>query len=213
MPAKTRRLPSPALIVSMLALVVAIGGGSFALATSTATKEKKIAKRVAKQLIHRKAPGLSVNHARSADMATHAISADQATHADSATTADSATNAANADQLDNLDSSQLLRSSSRGVGLTGARVTGTGTVLSYFNRNGGVPVVTHTANSGVYTLSFPGTPVNVNFEILQATIAGGPGEVAVSSVNGNAIVQTFNSNGTAADRQFTLTVLPGGPNG
>jgi cytoskeletal protein RodZ len=256
--ARIRRLPSPALVLSAIALVVAVGGGSIALATSATNRDKRIAKRVANQQIKRKAPALSVNHAKSADNATHAASADNATNADNAMSADNAThamnadhankaddaisannadnadhannadhatnadnatsaqqaaNATNADELDNLDSSQFLRTSSRGVALAGARVTGTGTVLSFFNRSGGAPTVTHTANSGDYTLSFPGISININFEIVQATLLGDPGESTVDSVNGNAIVDTFNSAGAASDRQFDVVVFGGGPTG
>jgi hypothetical protein len=51
-------------------------------------------------------------------------------------------------------------------------------VESYFNRNGGVPTETHAA-TGSYDIAFPGTSLNVNLQILQATLVGGPGEVAV----------------------------------
>jgi hypothetical protein len=252
---RIRRPPSPALVISTIALVVAVGGGSFALATA-GRKDKKIVKRVANQQITRRAPALSVKHARTADNAGHASTADNAVHAvnadnandaghastadnamhastadnadqamtantaksaDHANSADTATNAQNAtnadsannaNDLDGLDSSAFLRSDSRGVAEAGARVTDNGTVEGLFNRNGGPPTVTHTANSGVYTISFPNTSVNVNFDIIEASLTGAPGEVAVNSVNGNPIVQTFNSAGAAADKGFTMVVFP-----
>ena len=116
--------------------------------------------------------------------------------------------ATNANTLDGQDSSAFLPSSSRGVAVAAARVTNTGSVLGYFNRSGGAPTVTHTANTGSYTVSFPGNSINVNIEIIQATRAGTPGEIAVDSVNGNVIVKTYNSAGAAADGQFTLVVFP-----
>jgi hypothetical protein len=109
---RIRRLPSPALVISAIALIFAIGGGTFAIASSDNAKDKKIAN----QQITKRAPGLSVNHANSADSATtatnagHASSADSATTAtnaghasstDSATTATNATNASHADSADN----------------------------------------------------------------------------------------------------------------
>jgi hypothetical protein len=50
------RRPSPGLIVGVIALVVAIGGGSFALATSDSAKDKKIATKVAKKLDKKTTP-------------------------------------------------------------------------------------------------------------------------------------------------------------
>lgn len=40
---RIRRLPSPALVIAAIALVLAVGGGSFALATSDNKQDKKIA--------------------------------------------------------------------------------------------------------------------------------------------------------------------------
>jgi hypothetical protein len=52
-----RRLPSPALVISAVALVVAVGGGSYALATSDSHKDRTIAKRVANEQINRAQAG------------------------------------------------------------------------------------------------------------------------------------------------------------
>ena len=59
-----RRLPSPALVIASIALILAVGGGSFALAISDKKQDKKIAKRVANKQITRRAPSLQVKHAR-----------------------------------------------------------------------------------------------------------------------------------------------------
>ena len=88
---RIRRLPSPALVISATALVIAIGGGTYAIASLNGAKVKKISKRQADKEIKRKAHGLSVAHATTAANATHAATADNATHA---TSADSATSAA-----------------------------------------------------------------------------------------------------------------------
>ena len=62
---RVRRVPSPALVISVIALVVAIGGGTFAIASSDSKQDKKIAKKVVNKL----APSLSVKHATTADRA------------------------------------------------------------------------------------------------------------------------------------------------
>ena len=91
------RRPSPAMIVALAALVVALAGTAMAAPTAIKSilnkKEKKQAKNIAKNQINALAPGLSVKHANTAG------SADSAKHADSATNADSAKRADNADSL------------------------------------------------------------------------------------------------------------------
>lgn len=69
---RIRRLPSPALVIASIALVLAIGGGTFAMAAGDNAKDKRIAKKVANQQITARAPGLSVNHAETATNATNA---------------------------------------------------------------------------------------------------------------------------------------------
>src|SRR5680860_1090998 len=81
-----RAKPSPALLVAVVALVAALGGGAVAsVAVTSLNKEdkkqvKKIAKKQgkkqAKKQIDRKAPGLSVASAKTADSATTAGDAD-----------------------------------------------------------------------------------------------------------------------------------------
>lgn len=83
------RRPSPAMIVAMTALIVALAGTAMAAPTAIKSilnkKEKKQAKNIAKNQINALAPGLSVKHADSADSAKHA---DSATNADAAKRAD-----------------------------------------------------------------------------------------------------------------------------
>jgi hypothetical protein len=67
---RIRRLPSPALVISAIALIVAVGGGTFAFAISDNAKDKKIARKQANKQITKRAPGLSVNHASTADNAS-----------------------------------------------------------------------------------------------------------------------------------------------
>jgi hypothetical protein len=63
------RLPSPALVIAVLALAFAMGGGVLALANSGGNK---VIKKIAQREIKRLAPGLSVAHAESAGTAANA---------------------------------------------------------------------------------------------------------------------------------------------
>ena len=63
-----------AFAISLLALFLAIGGGAFAAGGSDNKKDKKIAN----QVVNKRAPNLSVKHARTADSASNASSADKA---------------------------------------------------------------------------------------------------------------------------------------
>src|SRR5215471_12483473 len=84
-------LPSPALVVSMVALSLVLGGT--AVAATTATHKDA---RADSALVKKLAPSLSVKHAKTADNATSAVNATNAVNATHATNADSATNATNA---------------------------------------------------------------------------------------------------------------------
>jgi hypothetical protein len=74
-------------VISVIALVGVAGGGAFALASGDSRKDKRIARKV----VHKLAPGLSVKRAKTAANADHATTADSATNADHASSADSAT--------------------------------------------------------------------------------------------------------------------------
>ena len=76
------RLPSPALVVSMIALSLVLGGTAVAAATAK-HKDAKADTKLVKKL----APSLSVKHAKTADSATNATNATSATNATNATTA------------------------------------------------------------------------------------------------------------------------------
>jgi hypothetical protein len=96
------RLPSPALVISMITLSLVLGGTAFAASTAT-HKDKKADIKLIKKL----APTLSVKHARTAASATtagHATSADSATNATNATNATHATSATNANHASTADS-------------------------------------------------------------------------------------------------------------
>ncbi len=81
---RIRHALSPALVISVLALVIAVGGGTMAIAALNNATVKKIAKKQAEKQIKAKGPTLSVAHAATADTATNAV------HANTADTATSA---------------------------------------------------------------------------------------------------------------------------
>jgi hypothetical protein len=70
---RIRRLPSPALVISAIALIVAVGGGTFAFAVSK-DQTKRIAKNVANSRINHREGKLSVSHAKTANTADTATS-------------------------------------------------------------------------------------------------------------------------------------------
>jgi hypothetical protein len=77
--------PSPGLIVGLVALFVALGGGAYA-ATSDNKTDKKIAKKAAKAYFNANIGGASVSHATTANSATSATNATNATNAGNANT-------------------------------------------------------------------------------------------------------------------------------
>src|SRR6478735_1420288 len=85
------RLPSPALVVSIVTLSLVLGGTAIAATTATHTDAKADA-----ALVKKLAPSLSVKHAKTAANATSAVNATNAVNATHATSADRATNATNA---------------------------------------------------------------------------------------------------------------------
>jgi hypothetical protein len=90
------RLPSPALVISMVTLSLVLGGT--AVAATTASGDSKADTKLVKKL----APSLSVKHAQTANSATNATNANHATTADTATSATNATNATTAANATNL---------------------------------------------------------------------------------------------------------------
>jgi hypothetical protein len=80
------RRPSPAMIVAVTALIIALAGTAMAAPTAIKSilnkKEKKQTKNIAKNQINALAPGLSVKHADSATNADAAKRADTAADAD-----------------------------------------------------------------------------------------------------------------------------------
>ncbi|HZT83836.1 MAG TPA: hypothetical protein VE984_00245 [Gaiellaceae bacterium] len=104
------RGPSPALVISLIALFLALGGTS--VAATKVILAKHADKKADTKLVKKLAPSLSVKHAKTANSATTAASATHATTADSATNATNATNAttaANATALGGISASGYTR--------------------------------------------------------------------------------------------------------
>jgi hypothetical protein len=167
--------------------------------TAISKKVKKIAKKAAKKYFDANIGDASV------------------AHADNATNAENATNATNAEKLDGKDADQFLAAGTIGVPVAGANVAANGTVRKSFNREGGPPSVAHAADSGVYTLTFPGLAGQASFNNSIALVSLGhsgaavSGEISVGSSSGNASVITRNSAGATADREFEFVLfVPGG---
>ena len=198
---RVRRVPSPALVISVIALVVAVGGGTFAIASSDSKQDKKIAKKVVNKL----APSLSVKHATTADRATTAAAA---TRADTAGNADA------------------LGGAPAGAYETRAQwalVDKDGTILA---QSGGITIDTTYAGSGIYYLGFGRSLADRPVSVVphygdggltgdaSATVCGGssvPGGFDCSSVNGvndpnHLLVRLQSSTGTDAPFGFYVTI-------
>lgn len=195
------RVPSPALVISVIALVIAVGGGAFAVASSDSKQDKKIAKKVVKKM----APSLSVSHAKTAD---------QASKAASATRADTAGNA------ENLGGEPAAAYEAR---VQWALVKSDGTILA---QSGGLADNTTYAGNGIYFLDFGRSVANRPVSVVahygdggltaevSATACGGssvPGGFECTSTPGvndadHLLVRTRNGNGTEAPFGFYVTV-------
>jgi hypothetical protein len=202
----TRTRPSPALVVAVVALVAALVGTAVAADPVATTarldkKEKKQAKKIARKQIRKLAPGLSVDHANTADSATNAQNADNATNAQNA---DNATNAQNAVNAQNAERANIGLSP-----VAWAHVAADGTVLEgrgISSANVDLPLTGHYCISGL----------EFSFQTLQATLdyqsTSHPGEsIAVDNedtfgecpagVTGDAFVATAEE-GTPVNRAF-----------
>jgi hypothetical protein len=192
-------------VISILALVVAVGGGTFAFAALNNKKVRKISTSTANKLITKRAASLSVNHAKTADTATTATNATNAT---------SATNANNANSLG-------------GIAATGyqhrvlwAIINSNGTEI--VAQSGGISLTGHTS-PGLYGIRFPASTQNTAL-LVTPTIAGFAGSSAGSSdakvgpcpvspdcggvkatTSNDAVVATFAA-GALADRGFYITL-------
>jgi hypothetical protein len=102
----------------------------------------------------------------------------------------------------------------RGPAVAGVQVAADGTVGSWFNRRGGQPTV-GTPQPAIYEVTFPGSSFNATSVIPVATLDGGPGQINVRSAIGSGLVavETWGSTGTPTDMPFTLVVFDSSPTG
>jgi hypothetical protein len=206
------RLPSPALVISMITLSLVLGGTAFAASTAK-HKDKKADIKLIKKL----APTLSVKHAKTADSATNATNATNATHATTADSATSATTASNANALGGSPPSAYQKS------VRWAEIEGDGTIDA---QSGGITVI-HSFPGEYYVnfgTSVAGHALSATMEwrsghgldsgnILVGRCGGGTGGitcVAIGSDNTNtAYVQTDDNTNTNDDnRAFTVILYP-----
>jgi hypothetical protein len=112
------RAPSPAIVISIVALVFAVAGTAVAGVAAVSVlskKEKKQTRNIAGDQIKKAAPGLSV---------------------------------ANAAQLAGKPSGDYALAHSRGIALAGAKIASNGNVLTWFNTVGGMPSVSKFGGGG-----------------------------------------------------------------
>jgi hypothetical protein len=226
-----RRRPSPGTVIGFLALFVAMSGVSYGLAgTNTVTSNDIVRNAVGRSEIR-------TNGVRSAEIRRNAVGRSEIRsdavgpsevrddtdsgggltglqinestlgEVPSATNADTA---ANANNLGGVPPSGYLRSTNQGGGaLAGVNVSAAGTVLSFFNRFGGVPTIAHTAGSGLYTITFPGLEGELaNTQVIHLATLGSSattGQIVTTSSGSNPRVRTFNAADALTDRSFSYT--------
>jgi len=202
MPKRRFRLPSPALVISMIALSLVLGGTAVA-ATATHGDKKADTK-----LIKKLAPSLSVKHAKTADSATSATSATNATNATHATSADNATHATNADNATTVGGTKVQQffvsqppgtgstpiKSVDGVTLDAACDGGTNPHLSVENDSGqGAMMGGYSSSSGVGNVNrtnLTATPVDLT------NLSNGGGVFTVQLRNGPVVSVQWAATGT-----------------
>ena len=219
------RRPSPALVVAFVALLIALGGTSYAAfrlpRNSVGTKQLKHNAVTASKIKNGAVTASKINtsgltvpnalHANSADSATNATNATHATTADNATDATNATTATtaiNANLLGGLPGSLYQQRNAEGSALAGALISSAGGVTSWFNAFGGAPTVTN-PSTGVYDISFDGLNVQDDNTVILVT-PNTPSTDCTATNASNAsnasttfiVVETKDCDGTAADRGF-----------
>jgi len=192
---------SPALVISLIALFVSIGGVGYAaskIGTNDIKKGAVTTKKLHKNAVtDKKIKPLSVITGKLNNQAvvTNKI-------------ADGAVSSAKVD-------GSIVTANTIGLPIAGANIGPDGTVRQFFNRVGGAPTVSHTANSGQYDLTFPGLEAHVlnsGSVSLASVQSSNFGDVAtVSSSGSNPRIRTANGAGNAADRAFEYVIFQQSP--
>jgi hypothetical protein len=206
--------PSPALVVSFVALIVALGGTSYAAFSlpknSVGTKQLKNGAVTTNKIRNGTVTKAKIN--------TSGLTVPNALQANSATTAGSASNAGhatNSDQLGGVPASGYQR------GVRWALVAADGS--SILAQSGGISIEHHI--TGGYYLNFGSSVVGHAFAVqvqdsgfpaFGSTIApcggasAGPGAITCASgtnTANDAFVTTTNGSGTQTDKEFYVTVF------
>ncbi|MQA75042.1 MAG: hypothetical protein GEU88_11985 [Solirubrobacterales bacterium] len=187
-----KQRPSPALIVSCVALFVALSGSAYAV-SKVQTQD------IARQAVtSSKIDGKAVKGGKIAGGSVKGGKIQAG--------------AVKAGKIDaGAVSTEEIAGTTRGVALAGATVDPTGVVTQWFNRFGGAPTVANTA-AGRYTVTVPGLAGSFTGKLIaSATLASGPGGEIAAAVDagGNPGVFTWNSAGTLTNRTFQIVIYEG----
>jgi hypothetical protein len=189
-------------MISILALIVAVGGSTFAFAALNNKKVRRISSNTANRLITKRAANLKVMYAR------EARSAEEANIATSAKTSGAATTAGNADRLGELPSSAYARSTA----IRSVTVSGGGTVDAAHSDGVGQANVSHPA-TGVYCIvGLDPAPKTAVAQIAFGSDPGATAYVRTSPPEGQFCedkqvgIVTVNEAGDEADEPFEMII-------
>jgi hypothetical protein len=205
------RRPSPAMLVALLALFVALGGSSYAALQlrpgSVGTKQLKngavTSKKVRNNSLLARDFKASQRSRLRGPQGARGPQGPQGAQGPQGPVGP-ATGPAGGALAGNYPN-PTLSPDGRGPAVAGVHVGADGTVLSWFNRRGGTPTVSHPGEE-VYVVTFPGSPsLDADNAIPMITLAGGEvGGTVVTPLAGDIVVETFAFDGDPAATSFWL---------